>query len=678
MSKLAKALTAVAAAAGNAGGAGGAGEPDPNFNQVSLLLNGDGTDGGQNNTYTDSSSSGHTITPAGTIEQGSVSPFGDNWANYFGAGEKIYTGQSSGLAFGTGDFTIETWVYRQADIKSYSRIWHFGPYWNNNDAIALNFDDGAFPNKIAFGCYRLSTGRLLVSTTSVVSGQWYHVAVTRESGTFKLWIDGVLEDTDTTAGATEASSTNLICVASTYNRDVEEDFNGFISNLRVVKGTAVYTAAFTPPTEPLTAISGTQFLACQSNRFVDNSTNALAFTIAGTPEVTSFNPFTNSAPITLAANGGSGYFDGTGDYLTGAANPVFAFGTGDFTIESWVYITATKSPGQGIFDTRNSGPSSTGIVFLINPSNALAVYIGGVILTSSASLSLNTWAHVACVKSSGTITIYIDGINRGSVSNSTNLTDSTPTVGTVVDYRNTGSTYMLQGYISNLRIVKGTAVYTSAFTPPTAPLTAITNTSLLLNFEDAAIFDYAAVNNVNTIGSADISTSVFKYGTGSLAFDGTSDYLETPNKPELVLAGAPWTVECWVRPDGNYSSYNTIFAKRVSGSTTTSYEGFLNITTGVVSFYNGTIYSSSTTLTSDVWSHCAWVYDGTNINIYVNGVSVLSTAVTISEVDTAFVIGGARGYSEWFYGYIDDFRITKGLARYTSAFTPPTAALPTF
>jgi hypothetical protein len=163
-------------------------------------------------------------------------------------------------------------------------------------------------------------------------------------------------------------------------------------------------------------------------------------------------------------------FDGTGDYLNALANPVFAFGSGDFTIESWLYITATKSPGHGIFDTRNSGPSSTGIAVSINGSNSPLIYIGGTILTSSTSLSLNTWTHVAFVRSSGTITVYIDGVASGSVSNSTNLTDTTPTVGTVVDYRNTGSTYMLQGYIDDLRITKGLARYTSAFTPPEAAL----------------------------------------------------------------------------------------------------------------------------------------------------------------------------------------------------------------
>ena len=200
----------------------------------------------------------------------------------------------------------------------------------------------------------------------------------------------------------------------------------------------------------------------------------------------------------------------------------------------------------------------------------------------------------------------------------------------------------------------------------------------MLNFQDAGIYDRSGINNLDTVGNAQIDTAVKKYGTGSLEFDGSSDYLEIKNNPELDLSGGKWTVECWVYPTANYSTYRTIFTKRVSGTGTTSYQGYLRTSTGVISYYNGSNIESSTVLTSNQWSHCAWVYDGTNINIYVNGTSVLSSAVTMTEVDQPLVIGGARGYSEWFGGYLDDFRITKGVARYTSSFTPPSAELPKF
>ncbi len=167
--------------------------------------------------------------------------------------------------------------------------------------------------------------------------------------------------------------------------------------------------------------------------------------------------------------------------------------------------------------------------------------------------------------------------------------------------------------------------------------------------------------------------SPYRHGGYSTHFDGASDYLEIYNDSSLVLAGSPWTIECWVKPSGNYSTYRTIFAKRAG---TTSYEGYLRISTGVVGFYNGSIYESTTVLDANSWSHVAWVYDGANINIYVNGVRVLTSAVTITEYNHPILIGGVVGHSEWFQGNIRDFRILKGTALYTgTTLTPPTEPL---
>jgi hypothetical protein len=104
----------------------------------------------------------------------------------------------------------------------------------------------------------------------------------------------------------------------------------------------------------------------------------------------------------------------------------------------------------------------------------------------------------------------------------------------------------MNGYISDIRVVKGTAVYTTTFTPPTAPLNAITNTSYLLKFTNAGIYDHAMLNDLETVGNAQVSTSVVKYGTGSMYFDGAGDYLSRPASSLYALGTGDFTIEAWV------------------------------------------------------------------------------------------------------------------------------------
>jgi hypothetical protein len=156
-----------------------------------------------------------------------------------------------------------------------------------------------------------------------------------------------------------------------------------------------------------------------------------------------------------------------------------------------------------------------------------------------------------------------------------------------------------------------------------------------------------------------------------------SNYLSVANATALNLAGVSWTIECWVYPTGDTSTYRTIWSKRIANSGSASYQLYSNISTGYLTFYNGsTSYSSSTALTLNTWTHLATVYDGTNVNIYVNGTRLLQSATTITEQNTAFTIGTTSSNtngSESYIGYISNLRITKGVAVYTGAFTTPTS-----
>lgn len=233
---------------------------------------------------------------------------------------------------------------------------------------------------------------------------------------------------------------------------------GSMSNVRLVRGTAVYTANFTPSTTPLTAISGTSLLTCQSKSFVDNSSNNFTITRNGDVAVRSQNPFQKNTYSSML-------FDGTGDYLAVPAGPQFNFGTGDFTIEAWVY------PQQLTTDWFIISASGTGGLFFGYAPSTGGYGWGRAAIAwdyqPATSKTLNAWQHVAISRSGTSMRIFVDGVQQGTTqTNSTayNLSVTSTTIGSQ------GSSYVMTGYIDDLRITRGYARYTANFTPPTAPL----------------------------------------------------------------------------------------------------------------------------------------------------------------------------------------------------------------
>ncbi len=163
----------------------------------------------------------------------------------------------------------------------------------------------------------------------------------------------------------------------------------------------------------------------------------------------------------------SGSSDAENSYLKVTTTSDLALGTGDFTIETWVYFTSIGTY-QSIIDFREANGL---FPFLVRDTDGdLYYYVNsGVLINNIPARANNCWHHVAVVRSSGTTKIYLNGVEEGSASDSSNyVATNNPYIG-----GSTGRTNDLFGYLSNLRIVKGTAVYTAAFTPPTEKLTAM-------------------------------------------------------------------------------------------------------------------------------------------------------------------------------------------------------------
>ena len=671
------------------------------------------------------------ITAAGDARPSSANPFvttngigGTSYSGFFSGSQYLTSPANAAFAWGTGDFTVELWFCANAAFSSA----------RTNLVGTMGSGGGLFaPTNTNMNWNSFGVGDIMTAAFVPVIGQWYHLAYSRSGTAGKLFVNGVVlaSGTDTT----NYTNTTFYIGNSTVN-----PLNGYVSNVRVVKGTAVYTAAFSPSTTPLTAITNTSLLTCQNTTFIDNSPNAFTITNTGSVVTTPFNPFSgattlltcqsttfadNSAiPVTITANGnatperanpftdtvtgptsyaaatygGSAYFDGTGDYLTLPAPAALGFGTGNFTWEAWIYPSQT-SAYQSIYDTSAAGDTSATGRFLvdINAGGVLRLMTAAgttTLLTSaSGAIVANQWQHIAIARSGTTGYMFINGALVNTATVSTNFLAVTasgtnrPIIG-AGGYAPPGAPY--SGYISNMRVINGTAVYTTPFVPPAAPVTAVTNTQLLLNGTNAGIFDSTTINELETVGAAQISTSVVKYGTGSMSFSGGTSYLITPVIPPTVFfAPNAWTIEGWF-----------YFNSLTGTSGLMGYPDLREVTataTALLATYRNTPatakWSSITaaiSLGTAVWKHIAVVLNNGTMTLYVDGVSVGTPATAVGTPAWGgsglqrFILGADDQYpfsgtpDVFLNGYIDDFRFTNGYARYTANFTPPTAALPTF
>ena len=646
---------------------------DPYFEYVSMLLPGNGTNGAQNNTFLDSSTNTFSITRNGNTTQGTFSPYGSNWSNYFdGSGDGLLTPSSAAFAFGTGDYTIEFFCNIQNQTSGSSTV--------------LAIPDGLGDSMLIYVSNNLfvySPGITTFNSGVAVTNTWAHIALTRASGTLRLFVNGALTNTASDSKSWGTTSVN-IGYSSVYNYFAI----GYISNVRILKGTALYTSAFTPPTAPLTAITNTSLLTCQSNRFIDNSTNAFTITRNGDVSVQRFSPFSPTAPYAAGTDGGSGYFDGSGDYLKPTVATPSEIGTGDFSISFWVYATAADPSSQIIADTAyNGGGFSNGWVFQINSATGFSFYIGGAssgnALTASGVNLRNSWNYIEVSRSGSTGYLFVNGALITSATRAQNGSSGlTAAIGSQQNGGSTVNSPYFAGYIADFRIIKSVG-NTTAYTPPTAPLTAITNTSLLLNYTNAGILDNAEMNNLETVGNAQISTAQSKFGGGSIAFDGTGDALALPANVNLAVGSGDFTLEMWVYGANNGSivggSYPRLFALGTA-QTLGCFECYNAAGTMYIEMNNGSaITFTASTLLNSTWNHFAIARSGSSVKAFVNGTQVgaVTNSVNLNlAATTQSWIGAISASAGNFNGYIDDLRITKGYARYTANFTAPTAPFP--
>jgi len=622
----------------------------------------------QNINFIDSSPNEFIVTKNGNTTQGTFSPFSPTgWGNYFNGSNYLSFAHASLSA----NFTIEFWVYRTVGSTLQSFV--FLNSGSTNGAVV--YVDASNYLVVTDG----SVAQSPFTGQTIPINAWTHIAVVRSSGTTTGYING------SSVGSNGFTPQAVNSVNIAYYVSANPLYlTGYVSNVRIVNGQALYTGNFTPAAAPLTAssvgtsganvassITGTvSLLTCQSNRFVNNASNASPTAIVNSPSVQAFSPFAPANAVSPLVTGGSGYFDGgassSSDYLNVTSSSLYRIEVNTtWTIECWVYALSLASTPVLITNTTNG--ASTGHSLYLNAGVPTLTQFGNAAFASTATINANAWNHIAVVCNSNSGTFYVNGSTAGTFTWGSGSAGGPLFVGAGYTGSNT-----LNGYISGVRYVVGSIVVPSGV--PTTPPTAIPNTSLLLNFTNGAAVDATGKNNLETVANSGVQTTVIKYGNGSMYFDRTDDYLKPPPSQLYAFGTGDFTVECWVRfLTTTVSNGQGIcqFDTAYLNSTTNGPAFGTNHPSGKWAMYVGaTPYEASTLIPAiNTWYHVALVrYSGTT-KLYVDGTAVpgLSQADTNNYTRQYLTVGGWYSTAYLLNGYISNFRVTR-FARYTSDF----------
>jgi len=653
---------------------------DAFFNYVSLLINTIGTNGAQNNTFLDSSSNNYTITRNGTPTQGTFTPFSQTgWSNFFnGSTTSLRMAANSAFDQNAGSFSVECFVY-PATIQATTGLFIYGAQGNTGLLmLAYGYTTGLF--KIDQGA---GGGVKITSSNTYPANAWYHVAYTYDGSTLKLFVNGILQGSAANAALNPRIAGPAVAIGEFAGASY---FNGYISNFRICRAaipTAYQTASttvgatiYTPSTTPLTTTSqgasNVTFLTCQNNRFIDNA-SALTFTLFGTPSVQAFSPFAANVAYSTSNIGGSGYFNGTGDFLTvGATAPTLNFGTGDFTVECWIYPTADASI-QKIYDFRSTA-GAVGFNLQRQSGSVIAFQNSvNVVTTSSNAAPLNAWTHIVASRVSGNSRLFINGVLQGTAVADT-ATYVNGTNRPVIGVRGTNTTLDdFTGYITTAKVVVGSGV--TSVTLPTSPSTS-NGSNVYLGFTNAGIYDASTKNTLLTVGNASVSTAQAKFSPTSIAFDGSGDYVPTtPVTVVNAINNANCTLEMWVYSSNSSASLKCLIDTRTALGASTGYGVYQTGNNVVV--YGGPLRGNAVaSLNGNTWTHLAVTRAGATNYVFLNGTLFNTFSYGNTLTSGNVTIGSDVAASNAFTGFIEEVRITNGIARYTTNFSVPTTVFP--
>lgn len=375
-------------------------------------------------------------------------------------------------------------------------------------------------------------------------------------------------------------------------------------------------------------------------------------------------------------NGGSLVFDGVDDKVSLIAGNDFAYGTGDFTVESWIYPTAFAALGKAIFSQSVSGTNY--FLFSLGSSGEVSITMtlsgGGTPINGPSNVQLNRWSHVAVTRISGVVTVYVNTSPGTPTTNTTNLTNTTyvPTIG---EYSHANQ-LPFSGNIANLRIYKGKGLTASeivknydalksryiipqTFNPINVPIV----TNGLVTYLDAGItysyptfgttwFDLVSTNNATLINGVTYEYDINNDSLGKLFFDGSNDYASLGS----FFTYQTFTISVWVYPGSTQVAYADIFDNNHTGLRSFVLQQD-NLNTNQYTFgvadSSGVISGLIITIPANSWTNITVSFSPTDrVRAYINGQFLTQGAAAggrnIVYSSQSLLLGGwAAGGRHW-------------------------------
>lgn len=628
---------------------------DVYFKNTIFLLHADGTNGANNTTYVDNSNYGAPISRGALLNsQGSFSPYSPaGWSMYFNGTTDYLAYTLTGINIGTGDFTAECWTWVTTAFGINSIFFSIGAT-NSTGSLSVFVNAGSTYVRIG------ASNDTVISAVPTLN-TWTHVAVVRISGVFTVYFNGAVQ--------TQASSSNpgtaITGTASSLAFDGAGSYwPGYISNFRLVVGTAVYTGNFTTPTSPLanTQSSGSNISAITSgtafllnlNRWYDASGNDYQVTVGGNAYILPFTPFSASGTYSASLHGGSIYHASATDWvgtptavvLTSNNYPQLGLGGEDFSIEFWAYpLSNTLLANQYFFSNYSADTNQRGLRLGLSGTTGVVAnnYTAAGSITNNVQRPIYaySWTHVAVARRNKLLKVFQNGNLVATIGDTHTYNIAAFTVAST-SYARAAATI---GYTSDVRMIRGaTAYFDSNFTPPTATLP-------IYSGDTPTYRNVIAVTNNAGVTPSPLITTLSTF---------TGFCLEFWFSVTTVPAGA--TAELL---GGVVNNLN--ISVGVTSGVQIGNNGYYNIPTGLYGVAAGP------------WYHLAVMGSGGINYVALNG--VVANTGRAGGGNTSFENGvwnfGVQGFNiSAGYGtaYIRDYRITTGTTVYSlSGFTPPTS-----